>query len=195
MSIPGTHLKRQQYYFDYIVNCEMCGSKTADHKILGQRLNQSQGLDPKKVTGITVSVIKCTHCNLIYSNPLPIPFNIQDHYGLPPEEYWNTENFEWTENYFSGQIKKTKELVGFKEGMRALDCGAGLGNGMLSLQAAGFDTYGFEPSVPFYERALSQMKVNPDRLRLGMLEDVEYEENSFDFINFGAVLEHFLPSR
>jgi SAM-dependent methyltransferase len=191
--MPNLHdnPKRQHYYFDHVMHCEMCGSKTEDHKVLGQRLNKSQGLHPKKATGISVSVIKCTNCQLIYSNPLPIPFNIQDHYGLPPEEYWNTEIFEWNENYFSEQIKKTKELLNFKAGMKALDCGAGLGKGMLSLQHAGFDTYGFEPSVPFYERALSQMKLNPERLRLGMLEDVEYEDNFFDFINFGAVLEHF----
>lgn len=191
MPIPGSNLKRQQYYFDYIVNCEMCGSETAGHKVLGQRLNQSQGMNPKKATGISVSVIRCSNCQLIYSNPLPIPFNIQDHYGLPPEAYWNTQKFEWTPDYFSEQIKKTKELLNFTAGMKALDCGAGLGKGILSLQHAGFDAYGFEPSVPFYERALSQMKVDPSRLKLGMLEDFDYEENSFDFINFGAVLEHF----
>ncbi len=191
MLTPKNIIQRQQYYFDYRVNCEMCGSGIANHKVLGQRLNQSQGMQPKKMTGISVSVLKCSNCNLIYSNPMPIPFNIQDHYGLPPEEYWRSENFEWDENYFSEQIKKSKELLDFKPGMKALDCGAGLGRGMLSLQHAGFDTYGFEPSVPFYERALSQMRIDPERIRLGMMEDMDYEMNSFDFINFGAVLEHF----
>jgi ubiquinone/menaquinone biosynthesis C-methylase UbiE len=183
--------KRQQYYFDYVVRCEMCGDETSRHKILGQRLNQSQGLHPKKNTGISVSVMKCTNCNLIYSNPQPIPFNIQDHYGIPPEEYWNERNFEWDESYFSEQIKKTKEILNFQPGMTALDCGAGLGKGMLSLKHAGFDTYGFEPSIPFFERAISKMKVDPTRLQQGMLEDMHYAGNSFDFVNFGAVLEHF----
>jgi len=191
MPIPTGHVKRQQYYFDDVVHCEMCGTPTSGHIILGQRLNQSQGLNPKKVTGISVSVMKCTNCHLIYSNPQPIPFNIQDHYGLPPEEYWNARTFEWTEDYFAEQIKKAKELLGFKAGMKALDCGAGIGKAMLSLAHAGFDTYGFEPSIPFYERALSQMKISPERLQQGMLENVVYEENSFDFVNFGAVLEHF----
>ncbi len=189
--MPHSSTKRQQYYFDQIFHCEMCGSPVADHTILGQRLNQSQGLNPKKAAGISVSVMKCSNCNLIYSNPQPIPFNIQDHYGIPPEEYWNTQKFEWSADYFSEQIKKAKELIEFKPGMKALDCGAGLGKGMLSLQNAGFDTYGFEASIPFYERALSQMKISPDRLLLGKLEEVDYEKDSFDFINFGAVLEHF----
>lgn len=45
--------------------------------------------------------------------------------------------------------------------MRALDIGAGLGKGMLSLQNAGFDTYGFEPSIPFYEKAMATTKMDP----------------------------------
>lgn len=183
--------KRQQYYFEYIDNCEMCGGKRSEHKILGQRLNQSQGLNPKKSTGISVSVMKCTNCNLIYSHPQPVPHDISDHYGLAPEEYWTEERFEWDENYFSPQIQKTKELLGFREGMKALDCGVGLGKGMRALENAGFETYGFEASLPFYKSAISKMKINPERLKLGMLEEMEYEEASFDFINFGAVLEHF----
>ena len=37
-----------RYYFVEIIKCEMCGDRTEKHKILGQRLNQSQGLHPKK---------------------------------------------------------------------------------------------------------------------------------------------------
>ena len=36
-----------------------------------------------------------------------------------------------------------------KPGMKALDVGAGIGKGILSLSHAGFDTYGFEPSTSF----------------------------------------------
>lgn len=77
-----------------------------------------------------------------------------------------------------------------KPGMKALDVGAGIGKGMLSLNHAGFDTYGFEPSVPFYERAISKMNIDPGKLKQGMIEEVDYPENHFDFITFGAVLEH-----
>jgi len=39
------------------------------------------------------------------------------------------------------------------------------------------------------------MDINTDKLKLGMIEEVEYSENHFDFISFGAVLEHlFDPS-
>jgi ubiquinone/menaquinone biosynthesis C-methylase UbiE len=74
--------------------------------------------------------------------------------------------------------------------MKALDIGAGLGKAMISLKKAGFDAYGFEPSKSFYERAVSKMNIDPDKLKPGMIEEVDYPENTFDFITFGAVFEH-----
>src|ERR1700675_221022 len=121
-------MKVLRYYFEVIENCEMCGNSIANHKLLGQRLNQSQGLSPKKKSGITVSVKKCTQCNLIYSCPQPIPFDIQDHYGVPPESYWqNAEYFQVMPDYFSTQISRAIKLLVHVPGMRALDVGAGLG--------------------------------------------------------------------
>jgi len=61
---------------------------------------------------------------------------------------------------------------------------------MIALSNAGFDVYGFEPSIQFHERAVSKMGLSPEKLILGKLEDIEYPENHFDFISFGAVLEH-----
>ncbi|MBS1574067.1 MAG: hypothetical protein JST09_02085 [Bacteroidetes bacterium] len=40
--------KRLRYYFEEVTNCEMCGDSSQQHIILGQRLNQSQGLSPKR---------------------------------------------------------------------------------------------------------------------------------------------------
>lgn len=188
--LPENKTKRLKYYFDTIDYCEMCGDSTAHHIVLGQRLNKSQGLSPKKKTGISVSVQKCSKCNLIYAQPQPVPFDIQDHYGTPPEDYWKDDYFQWTPDYFSCQIKIVKNLLVFKEGMSALDVGAGIGKCMLSLTNAGFDAYGFEPSAPFYERALSKMNISTGKLKLGMIEEIDYPANSFDFITFGAVFEH-----
>ena len=168
----------------------MCGSLPERHKILGQRLNQSQGLDPESKVGVSISVMKCRDCGLIFSNPQPVPFDIQDHYGVPPENYWEPGYFKIDEKYYAHQIGVTKRLSQFKNGMTALDIGAGLGKCMISLKNAGYDVYGFEPSVPFYQKAIEEMKISPDKLKLGMIEEVDYPENFFDFITFGAVLEH-----
>ena len=182
--------KQMRYIFHEVIKCEMCGSPASGHKLMGQRLNQKQGLRPKNKEGISVSVKKCTDCNLVYSSPQPVPLDIQDHYGIPPENYWSPAYFQWSENYFASQINDLKKILEIKPGMKALDVGAGIGKGMLSLENTGFDTYGFEPSRSFYERAISKMKIDPKKLKLGMIEEVDYPENYFDFITFGAVLEH-----
>jgi ubiquinone/menaquinone biosynthesis C-methylase UbiE len=182
--------KELLYRFKHIENCNMCESTAKTHKVLGKRLNQSQGKNPKNKIGITTTICKCKQCGLVYSNPQPIPFDIQDHYGLPPEEYWNKDYFIINENYFKDEIKQLKKLIKFEEGMKSLDIGAGLGKQMIALSNAGFDTYGFEPSKPFFERAISQMNISEQKLKFGMIENVDYPEAHFDFISFGAVLEH-----
>ena len=182
--------KQLRYYFNYIDKCNMCGSGGETHKILGKRLNQSQGKNPKTKIGITTTIIKCTDCGLIYSNPQPVPFDIQDHYGVPPEDYWKESYFVVNENYFAKELKQLKQLIDIKSDTKALDIGTGLGKAMIAMSKSGLDTYGFEPSKQFHERAISKMGINPERLKLGMIEDMDYPENYFDFISFGAVLEH-----
>ena len=180
----------KRYLFEEPTHCEMCGDSTRRHRVLGQRLDKSQGLSPRTRRGISVSVMRCTNCELIYSFPTPIPMDLQDHYGSPAEEYWKPEYFQWTPDYFSDQIQRAKELLPYAPGMRALDVGAGIGKAMLSLDVAGFEAHGFEPSIPFYDKAISEMSVRSDRLRLGAVEDVDYAPESFNFITFGAVFEH-----
>ena len=189
-------IKSRKYSFVEIEICNMCGQPTVGNKTMGIRLNRSQGFHPKSKKGIAVSVIKCRNCKLIYSDPMPMPESIQDHYDIPPEEYWNAKNFDWNKQYFSKEIQTLRQLMNFRPGMKALDIGAGLGRTMISLEKAGFETYGFEPSFPFYQRAIEKMKIDPARLKNGSIENMEYEAGSFDLISFGAVLEHLYdPSK
>ena len=180
-----------KYQFKYIEQCNMCGSSDEKQKIIGKRLNQSQGKKPKNKIGITTTVVKCSNCGLIYPNPLPIPNNLQDHYGIPPEDYWKPDYFVVRTDYWLDKIEKIKKLIDFKDGMKSLDVGAGLGKAIIAFSNAGFDAYGFEASKPFYERAISKMGLNPDKIQLGMIETVDYLDDFFDVITFGAVLEHF----
>lgn len=174
----------------------MCGAATAENHILGQRLNKSLGLRPRQKQGISVSVIRCKSCGLLYANPLPIPGNVQDHYGIPPDEYWTPDQTEMNSGHFSEQIKKAKRLIGSgRSNQKALDIGVGHGKSMHALNLAGFDTYGLEASATFRKFAIASFGLNPERLKLGKIENIDYPENVFDFITFGAVLEHlYYPS-
>lgn len=173
----------------------MCHAKPERFKVMGKRLNRPQGFRPKKKVGVTVSVCKCRDCGLIFSNPIPIPENLSDHYGVPPESYWTEEYFKIDPRYWVPELEEVNKLKPIVPGMKSLDIGAGIGKQMIALEKAGFDAYGVEPSEPFYRMAIERMNISPDKLTLAAAETAEFPENTFDFISFGVVLEHlFYPS-
>lgn len=178
------------YTFVPVAACDMCGSGAGRHRVMGLRLNGTQGRNPRRASGIAVSVKRCRDCGLVFADPRPVPADLGDHYGAPAEDYWPPDYFDYDPSYFGREIGEVKRLIGFEPGMRALDIGAGLGKCMRSLGNAGFDAYGIEPSEPFHRKAISEMGADPERLTLSTLEDAEFEPGSFDFITFGAVLEH-----
>jgi 2-polyprenyl-3-methyl-5-hydroxy-6-metoxy-1,4-benzoquinol methylase len=156
-----------KYFFKTIDECNMCGSPTAEAKVL-----------------------QCKNCDLIFSNPLPVPESIEQHYGVPPESYWSPQYFNVEAAYFANQINTFFHLYGNKSNLKALDIGAGIGKCMLALSNAGFEVEGFEPSEPFYKKAIEKMKIDKSKLQLSTIEEAIYPETTFDFITFGAVLEH-----
>jgi len=178
------------YKFKTIEQCNMCCDSSEKFKLLGQRLNQTQGFRPSKKIGITTRVMQCATCGLVFSNPMPMPASIQDHYGVPPENYWTENYFQIDSNYFLGEINWLEKLKQVRPGMKSLDIGAGLGKQMIALQNRGFDAYGLEPSIEFYKRAIEKMGIRQEKLSLCTLEEAVYDEATFDFISFGAVLEH-----
>jgi len=182
--------KALRYHFHPVDDCNMCGSQPDEHRVLGRRMNRSQGMFPRGKRGISTTVVQCRRCSLIFADPQPVPFDLQDHYGVPPENYWKEDYFTVNPNYFSGEIARFKQLARFEPGMMALDIGAGLGKAMIALTNAGFDAHGFEPSGPFRERAIERMGIPSDRLRHGDMESIEYAPAQFQLITFGAVLEH-----
>ena len=179
-----------RYTFKHIDQCNMCDSPLEEHRVIGKRLNKSQGRNPKNKTGITTTVCKCNRCGLIFANPMPVPDRVEDHYGIPPEAYWKEADFVVREEEYTWRIDELRKLMQLEAGTKFLDIGAGLGQTMITHSRAGFDVYGFEPSKPFYENAIQRMGVNPEKLKLGTMEEVDYPENTFGYVSFGAVLEH-----
>lgn len=179
-----------KYTFHPVDSCAMCGAPASEFRTLGKRLNKSQGKNPRGKTGITTTIQQCTSCDLIFSNPLPIPESIQDHYGMPPENYWTESYFTVDESYLASVIQWVQRTMAFEPGQKALDIGAGIGKGMLALARAGYDVSGIEPSVPFYERAITRMHIAPEKIQNKAIEEAEFAAEQFAFITFGAVLEH-----
>ena len=177
-----------QYRFCSVAACNMCKAGPERFTTLGMRLNRSQGHNPRGLTGIAVGVRQCTNCGLIFADPQPSPMNIGDHYG-EAKDYWNQDYFEEDRTYFSEEIAEARSLLGPLEAPRALDIGAGIGKAMQALAAADFDVHGIEPAEDF--RAVAIRRGLPaERIQHDGVENASFEPESFDFITFGAVLEH-----
>ncbi|HEX5184735.1 MAG TPA: class I SAM-dependent methyltransferase [Allosphingosinicella sp.] len=178
------------YRFERVDRCNMCGASPEAFRLLGLRMNRSQGLRPKAADGIAVSVKKCRACALVFADPQPIPARIEDHYGIPPEDYWTEAQFRIEDGYFATETAAAKRLLQGRPAPEALDIGAGLGKVMVVLGRAGFDVSGIEPSAPFRDRAIQAHGIDPGRLLHATIEEAEFPAGKFDFITFGAVLEH-----
>jgi SAM-dependent methyltransferase len=177
------------YRFHSVESCKMCAAPARDASVIGRRLNGPQGLRPTRRVGITTTVARCGRCGLVFCNPMPVPLEVSQHYDTPPEEYWRAEYFHAADGYFDAQIDRFFSLWQAGGKPKALDIGAGVGKAMASLSRRGFDVYGLEPSQAFHSRALER-GVERDRLQLSTMEDARFPAGHFDFVSFGAVLEH-----
>ena len=61
---------------------------------------------------------------------------------------------------------------------------------MAVLERNGFRVTGVEPAPGFARRAIDQHGFRPEQIVVATAEEAEFPENTFDFITFGASLEH-----
>ena len=180
------------YHFQPVTECNMCGADERQHHLLGRRLDRSQGWRPRERVGAATSVVCCRACGLIFSNPQPIPTDLAQHYAMDPVEYFGIERVQAGPPAFQGEIRIARMLLPDVKSGSALDIGAGTGRAMAAMRDAGFDTWGLEPSTPFRESAIRMYDIPADRLQLSSIEEVSFAPESFDFVTFGAVLEHLV---
>lgn len=179
-----------------ITSCNACGTDANDSTIIGARLNKQQGWNPWKRCGISTNTAKCNKCGLIYANPLPLFDSIEETYNVDPGDYWGLDNLKYDENStcFAKEAKKSLVLLNATENcnseLRALDIGAGPGKAMRTLMAYGFSTDGIEPISQFWNIAVNINKIPKERIANVSIENAVLPQDFYDFITFGAVLEH-----
>lgn len=169
--------------------CPACQSQDGQH-FFGRRLNQRGGLFPWRIAGVDLPVFRCHICQLVYSNPLPVPISISQHYGTNPEEYWNESYFQVDSNKFGEEAEKIESLIPESKQLKFLDIGAGIGKTMRSMMNRGWNVWGIEPGERFYKAAIEKGGIAEDRLMKSSIEDAHFENNFFDVISFAAVIEH-----
>jgi SAM-dependent methyltransferase len=184
-------VRTRSYRFVYSDRCNMCSADRGRWRYRGLRLDRRQGLWPSRRPGIAVPIFQCRDCDLVFPNPMPLPERLEQHYDVPPEEYWPDSYFQVDPTYAGALINRFTELTGRPAAAcTALDVGAGIGKGLKALARAGFRVTGIEPSPSFYRAAIDRMGIPEGQLQLASVEDARFPDGSFDVINFGAVLEH-----
>ena len=136
--------------------------------------------------GIACQIWQCAQCSLIFPNPMPIPINgPEQHYGVPPEEYFQNHDAKDRLEYASMLMQQLKSL-GIERGT-LLDIGAGRGEVLRVARENGWKATGVETSARFAEYAAQYSGVE---IVQKPIEECGFEDNSFEVVILGAVLEH-----
>lgn len=133
---------------------------------------------------------KCRSCKAIFLSPEPSPEQLKQAYDS--SYYGKGENkFGFSVEAFIDYFRKKRaKLMASKlsENASILDVGCGNGRFLFHLSRFGnFDLYGIELEGGSAHRA---SKIKEIKLKIGTLEDSDFNENSFDAITLFHVFEH-----
>ncbi|MCC7303216.1 MAG: class I SAM-dependent methyltransferase [Bacteroidia bacterium] len=181
----------EKFQFSAISACPMCESGRERFIYMGHRLSRSQGFFPVRRQGdVKIDIKKCGACGLIFPDPMPLPPSPEMLYDVPAEEYWKKAQLQPAEGYFQGELSTLRKYLGNTSGKKALDIGSGMGFAASLMAGAGMDVRGIEPSASFSELSVRRDPGLADRITRATADTWEFPGMPFDFINFGAVLEH-----
>ena len=128
-------------------------------------------------------VLWCVDCGFGWQHPLPTPKEIHDYYsGFPP---YNLHGANEKEEGFGRRLRRINKLMPNRG--RLLDIGSGLGFFLKVAQTDGWDVTGVEPQESAAEHCRKSFNINP---HVGLLQDQNFDPESFDVVTLWDVLEH-----
>ena len=158
--------------------CNLCGSTEYDvlYKI-------GRGNKP-------LNTVICKKCGLVWCHPFPIdPYSYyQKHYRI---QYKGTvipkkKHIFRAASAALDRFNLLKHLL--KPRWRVLEIGSGGGEFLYLLKKLGYDAFGIEPNEGYAEYAKSEYQLN---IKTDFLQNVQFEENSFEMVLLWHVFEHF----
>lgn len=141
---------------------------------------------------------RCPVCSMTFANPCPDQKTLELAYGLPREAYQKYfqsayidcdtilgESAEWQRDLSIGYLRAMENKRAGKKG-RLLDIGCGSGALLEVAQEMGWETTGVDYGD------WRQDSLRDDRLNIyrGSLQGAGFENESFDVVFMGSVLEH-----
>ena len=155
-------------------SCPMCGQSGAIH------------LASRTVSAKDYNLVVCTRCGQHYCDPAP---TAQEIVGFYQGDYHRELRQEGgTEKIFGPKFLRYREwIVKFLQSGRSIDIGTATGLLPSLLKAVGFDAEGTEYNRESAEVGAVRYGI---RIRVGGLEQIASELNTFDLISMTDVLEH-----
>jgi hypothetical protein len=138
--------------------------------VLGRRLSTSQGVRPTKRVGVATTVMRCRSCGLVFSNPLPVPNDLGDHYDIDPGDYWKPGYFDETD---LGPLAATFHSLWAVTGPPSRSMSAlGSARGCSNCSRTALTPTASSPPRHFTGRPSSGS--TPERLSLASVEEADY---------------------
>ena len=173
------------------VKCDLCGSDNYITVLRGRDLYNNI---PGEFT-----VVKCSTCGFIYTNPQPFDEELAYFYPdtagyfVPTapepeaEKPANSTNYGTLKKYFQERNLAIEGVPGFVENGKLLDVGCSYGFYLKKMKDLGWDTAGIEQNKKAAEYGTKQLglKIFDDTF-----ENISLSEK-FDVISMRMVLEHF----
>lgn len=151
-----------------------------------KRIGRRGGAAHREGLGVECEIWRCRSCGLIFPNPMPIPVGgLEQHYYLLPDDYFQNHDQGEKAQAATIMLRVAEELAG--SGGQLLDVGAGRGEVLRAARESGWNAIGIEPSPTFAEHAASYSGAS---VRREPIERCGFDNDSFDVVILGAVLEH-----
>lgn len=154
------------------VNCDYCGHEI--NKILPRGYNY---------INIICYHTKCLNCSLIYVNPRPTIDELHNIYQVEIEPNQLSNPDPYYRNELINRVKFIKNII---PSGKILDVGCSNGVFMEMLNSMGYKTVGIELSRSAYKFAKDKGLDVSNK----SIEESDIQENKFDIIHLGDVLEH-----
>jgi len=171
------------------VLCNLCGADhytvVYDTLVKGQENNVS---DSYQITdhsvNLTVRIVKCCKCGLIYMNPRTDPGQIHKNYTSMADDYYVQEE--------AGRRRSADSILKYLKKInktgRILDVGCATGFLLDQARRGGWEVYGVELSAWAVDYAKNKLQL--PNVTLGSLIEAGYPANFFDAVVLKDVIEH-----
>ena len=171
------------------VNCNLCGRDEYDVRYPATADGNALRVDAFRCThsgyGHHPQIVECRHCGLVYANPRWSVDDVMNAYSAVQDETYVEERVG-RELTFRNHLHDMERVIGPADGRALLDVGAYIGVFVEAAAAAGWQSKGVEPS----QWAAAEAQRRGLDVRVGTLDSVELDEESFDVVTMWDVIEH-----